>query len=212
MKLLLSILFPIAFLISCTSDDIVTKEREEFYGIFKTIAKKNFSSNSPTAQPVRVRKTNSWLSKFKQPIILVSSADHKNQATLIALGNNEEKLTWVSADGISLTFDQGILIATRGYSQDLFSLDYKNPKDLFSSNKIIYSKVHRYLGGDNRYNDITFQCTGIKIPSKKIQILDYTLAVDKFTENCKSARYEYKNEYDLLAGTTIVIISKPFKL
>ena len=117
-------------------------------------------------------------------------------------------MTWVSADGISMTFDQGVLISTRGYSQDLFSLRYKNPSKLFLHDKLTYKKVHRYLNSENRYIDITFQCLARKIPSKKIQFLEYKLIADKFLENCKSEQYNYKNEYDLLAGTGIVIFSK----
>ena len=36
------------------------------------------------------------------------------------------KLTWVSADGISVSFDNGILIATRGYSQDLMESQHSD--------------------------------------------------------------------------------------
>ena len=139
MSLKIFVLFFLVFLISCSSDDIVKKEREEFYGIYRDLAKKSFAD--PTTDPSQSRqtkgigKTRRWLSNFNQPIILISSTDFKNQATLIALGNNNEKLTWVSADGISLTFDQGVLIATRGFSQDLFSLRYTNPRKLFQSNK-----------------------------------------------------------------------------
>ena len=44
----------------------------------------------------------------------------KNTATLVALRKSTmNNLTWVSADGISVSFLNGILIATRGYSQDL---------------------------------------------------------------------------------------------
>ena len=197
-----------AFFMACTSDDIIKKERAEFYEIYKNLAKKRFSEPPKNKPPVGIKKTSRWLSKFKQPIILISSIDHKNQATLVALGNNEEKLTWVSADGISLTFDHGVLIATRGYSQDLLSLKYKNPKNMFLSNKLAYTKIHRYLNSENRYKDIVFQCKGKKILAKTIQILDYTLPVDSFIEECKSEKHSYKNEYALLAGTTIVIISK----
>ena len=208
MKTRICILFFFISLVSCTSDNLVKKEREDFYGIFRNVVKHNLSSVTKNTPSKRVKKTRLWLSKFKQPVILISSIDDKNQATLVALGNNEEKLTWVSADGISLTYDEGILIATRGYSQDLFSLQYKSPKDLFMAGAQSYNKVHRYLNGENRYNDITFRCTARKTPSKTIEILDYTIAVDKFIEECRSKRHTYKNEYDLLAGTNIVIVSK----
>ena len=45
-----------------------------------------------------------WLSKFNQPIILLSSLDGKNKATLVALGNSKINLTWVSADGLASAF------------------------------------------------------------------------------------------------------------
>ena len=39
-------------------------------------------------------------------------------------------------------------------------------------------------------------------------MLDYKITVDRFVEDCKSENYKYINEYDLLAGTTIVVKSK----
>ncbi len=209
MNLKILILCVVAFLISCSSDDVVKKEKEEFYGIYRDFAKKSITGPTKSSRPLEgIERTSSWLSNFNQPIILISSTDFKNQATLIALGNNEEKLTWVSADGISLTYDQGILIATRGYSQDLYSLKYTSPKELFGSNRLSYKKVHRYLNSENKYNDLNFRCRAKKIPSKTIQILELELTIDRFTEECESEQYSYKNEFDLLAGTTIVIVSK----
>ena len=209
MILKMFILSFVVLLISCSSDDIVKREKKEFWGIYRALAKKSFEAVPAESRPLKgIEKTRGWLSKFNQPIILISSTDFKNQATLIALGNNNEKLTWVSADGMSLTYDQGILIATRGYSQDLYSLKYKNPEDLFKSATSLYNKVHRYLNSENRYNDMTFRCEGKKIPSKTIQILELELPIDRVIEECENEHHSYKNVYDLLAGTTIVIVSK----
>ena len=200
--------FLIALIVSCSSDDITRNEKSEFIGVFRDALKRSLPDKTePTKNSVQ-KKTNQWLSKFKQPIILISSVDERTQATLVALGNNEEKLTWVSADGISLTYDQGILIATRGYSQDLLSLKYLNPIDLFKSKHIEYKKVHRYLTGDNRYDDINFKCFGKKEKPKPELFLKYKITLDKFVEDCVSNQYSYKNEYDLLSGTSIVIKSK----
>ena len=196
------------FLTTCSSDDIVRKEKNELLGIFRNITKAINSRPKEKTKVAEIKKTGLWLSKFNQPIILVSSLDKTNEATLVALGNNEEKLTWVSADGISVSYDNGVLIATRGYSQDLLSLKYRNPAKLFSSSSIEYDKVHRYLSGENEYYDIHFKCRGIKKFSKPTQILEYNLSVDTFVEKCDHGFYNYVNEYDLLAGTTIVLRSK----
>ena len=178
------------------------------YGTCLKTSNQKFSETGTDPDTKTINKTNLWLSKFTQPIILISSLDKVNQATLVALGNNDEKLTWVSADGISVSYDQGVLIATRGYSQDLLSLKYKTPANVFASPAIEYNKVHRYLSGDNDYFDINFECIGTKQKSKTIRMLDYNLTVDKFVEDCKSEDYKYVNEYDLLAGSTIVVRSK----
>ena len=201
-------IFLISLIVSCSSDDITRNEKSEFISVFRDVLKRSLQDKTEPSKSSVQKKTNQWLSKFKQPIILISSLDEKAQATLVALGNNKEKLTWVSADGISLTYDQGILIATRGYSQDLLSLKYLNPVDLFQSKKIKYNKVHRYLTSENKYDDINFKCMGKRGQSKPVIFLEYKINMDKFVEDCVSNQYSYKNEYDLLSGTSIVIKSK----
>ena len=201
-------MFFITILASCSSDEIITKEKNEYVGIFRKVIKISFPDKNNLIKPEVPKKTSQWLSRFKQPVILISSLDDKNQATLVALGNNEEKLTWVSSDGISLTFDQGVLIATRGYSQDLLALKYFNPLDLLNSKNIEYKKVHRYLTSDNKYNDVDFQCLGKRKQSKPAIFLEYKINMDKFVEDCVNDKHSYKNEYHLLSGTSVVIKSK----
>ena len=208
MRLLSLITTIMIFLSACTSDDVVKTERNEFYGIFKNIISRSLSENRIVNQPSSFPNTKKWLGNFKQPIILTSSIDKKHQATLVSLGNNEERLTWVSSDGISLSYDNGVLIATRGYSQDLLSLNYKNPNELFKSNYLQYNKTHRYLNGENRYTDVRFKCTGRKQGPQSIEIVEYTFLVDKYVETCVNKKHKYTNEYYLLSGTTVVIKSK----
>ena len=193
---------------ACTSDDVVKSEKEELWGIFKNIINKPISENAVISQTSAFPNTKKWLKKFNQPIILTSSVDKKNQATLVSLGNNEERLTWVSSDGISLSYDNGVLIATRGYSQDLLALKYAKPKKLFLSNNVQYNKIHRYLNGENKYKELQFTCTGEKLEPQSIEIVEYTLLVDRYLETCVNKYHSYKNEYDLLSGTTVVVKSK----
>ena len=208
MRLLPLTLLFMTFLSTCTSDDVVKSEKEAVWNIFKNITNKPLSENSVIGQSSAFPNTKEWLGKFNQPIILTSSINKKNQATLVSLGNNEERLTWVSSDGISLSYDEGVLIATRGYSQDLLALKYEKPSKIFSLGYLQYDKTHRYLNGVNRYNELNFKCTGKKLAPKSIEIVEYNLLVDKYVEKCVGKKHRYKNEYDLLSGTTIVIKSK----
>ena len=121
--------------ISCTSDNILRSEKNSFYAIYRSII---IRENNSSSIKVKNRKTvydRDWLSKFKQPIIVLQSLDGKTAATLVALGNYKNKLTWVSVDGISVSFENGILIATRGYSQDLLESQQNDLDTLFLSPK-----------------------------------------------------------------------------
>ena len=132
------------FCLSCSSDNITRSEKADFYNIYKDII-----IRKPAVSLTREKKeakvyNREWLSKFKQPIILLASEDGENTATLVALGNYRNKLTWVSADGISLSFENGILIATRGYSQDLMEVKYNDLDKLFTQNVLNRFKIYRF--------------------------------------------------------------------
>ncbi len=204
----LFVLFLISFVLSCTSDEIIESERKDYFSIYKNLISGNANKKSDKNQLAKQNKNSKWLSKFNQPIILISSEDERVEATLVALGNNQEKLTWVSADGISFTFDNGILIATRGYTQDLIALSHTTLKTMFKKRQKDYKKTHRYLNGENDYDDISFTCKLSKKVNHNLKILEYTIMTDKFTESCKSSTYSYDNEYYLLPKTNIVLKSK----
>ncbi len=201
-------LFSITFLLSCSSDEIIKSERKDYFSIYKNLLRGDTDKNSIENQLAKQNKDSKWLAKFNQPIVLISSEDERVHATLVALGNNQEKLTWVSADGISFTFDNGILIATRGYTQDLMALSHTTLKTMFKKIQKDYNKTHRYLNGENDHDDITFICKLSKEVNHNLKILEYSIMADKFTESCKSPNYSYENEYYLLPKTNIVLKSK----
>tara|TARA_B100001250_G_scaffold324444_1_gene288003 strand:- start:129 stop:815 length:687 start_codon:yes stop_codon:yes gene_type:complete len=204
----LILLFFISLILCCTSDDIFRAEKEDFFNMYKNILIRAPSKIVKENSLPKINNNSRWLSKFKQPIILISSEDKQVQATLVALGNNKEKLTWVSADGISLTFDNGILIATRGYKQDLIALKHPSIRTVFKNTSKNYIKIHRYINGENYYDDIQFNCSMTKQINFNLQILEHKLLADKFTELCKNKIHSYTNEYFLLPATNIVLKSK----
>ncbi len=196
------------FLFSCTSDEIKKNQSKEFSSIYKNLLKSKKLEEIQENSLARTKKDSTWLSRFNQPIVMISSENEKVQATLVALGNNGEKLTWVSSDGISLSYHNGILIATRGFSQDLISLNHPKLKKPFKHINKSYFKTHRFLDSTNQYEDITFTCMLKKKPTVSLSILNYKVSTDKVIERCDSNFQSYNNIYYLLAGTDIVLKSK----
>ena len=205
-RIILSLFF--LFSLSCSSDDIISAEKKSFYNIYKDIAIRK--ATPPPPKQINNKKVydKAWLSKFSQPIILLSSLDGKKTATLVALGNYKNRLTWVSADGISVSFLNGILIATRGYSQDLMESQNNDLYNLFSRNMKKLQKKYRYIDGENQYMELTFNCSVVAKKNTPSIFLDMKLDTTKFTETCKAGTTSHTNEYYVLPNTNIVLKSK----
>ena len=194
--------------LSCTSDNVIRSEKTNFYNIYKNII---FSAPSNSTKMVNNEKKvydREWLSKFTQPIILLSSLDEKTGASLVALGSYRNKLTWVSSDGISVSFQNGILIATRGYSQDLMESRHSDLKSFFSSSTKKRTKTYRYLSGKNDYKEFNFSCSIQSKQNTTSSFLDLKLETTKFSETCRSGSTQHTNEYYVLPNTNIVLKSK----
>ena len=207
---MIKIIFLLFFLfcLSCSSDEIVRTEKTSFYKIYRNIIISDPASTPEKVKNEKIRYDQEWLSKFNQPIILLSSLDGKLAATLVALGNYDNKLTWVSSDGISVSFSNGILIATRGYSQDLMESKQNALGVFFKSPSRKHSKTYRYLNGENEYNEFKFSCTVTVEPNTAFSLLDLKLKTTKFIESCTSGYTAHVNEYYVLPKTNIVLKSK----
>ena len=196
------------FCLSCSSDNITRSEKTDFYNIYKDIIIRKPVGSLTKEKKEKKVYNREWLSKFNQPIILLASEDGENTATLVALGNYRNKLTWVSADGISLSFENGILIATRGYSQDLMESQQNDLDTLFTDNTKKHLKKYRYLNGENQYVELIFTCSVIEKRNIDSYFLDLTLKTTKYTEICEAGDTRHTNEYYVLPDTNIVLKSK----
>ncbi len=194
--------------LSCSSDSIISSEKTSFYRIYNDIVIRKAAPSTPKQSKNKNVYDKAWLSKFSQPIILLSSLDGKKTATLVALGNYKNRLTWVSADGISVSFLNGILIATRGYSQDLLESQQNGLDTLFTDNTKKRLKKYRYLNSENQYEELIFTCSVVEKRDTPSSFLSITLETTKFTEICKAAKTSHTNEYYVLPNTSIVLKSK----
>ena len=65
----------ITIIAACSSDKIIITEKNEYIGIFRGVIRSSFSDKTEPFNPSIAKKTNQWLSEFKQPVILISSLD-----------------------------------------------------------------------------------------------------------------------------------------
>lgn len=196
------------FCAACTSDDVVRSNKTGFINIYKNIFFNFTNSGEKKISPSKIIYDQKWLASYKQPIIGISASEQSNKATLVVLGDFKDTLTWVSADGISLSFFNGVLIATRGYSQDLIESRNDNKNQVFKGYQKSYKKIFRYIGGQNDYEDFVFTCNIKSKLNHETKILNIHLNTTKFTETCNSESRNHENYFFVLPGTNIVLKSK----
>ena len=194
--------------LSCSSDDIIRSEKASVFNMYKNLIVKEQGPDLSNGSRTKISNDRKWLSKFKQPIISLLSSDGSSQATLVALGNYKNKLTWVSSDGISVSFEDGVLLATRGYSQDLMESEHGNIKNLFNLSTKSRNKTYRYLDGQNNYEEQKFSCSITFKKNTTSRILDLDLKTTELKEVCESEDSRHTNLYYLLPDTGIVLKSK----
>ncbi len=72
---------------------------------------------------LRARLTDDYIARLAVPLILVQVPQRGLVATLVPTGQNGTVRSWRSRDAVQLSYDQGVLVATRGLGHDLMSAD-----------------------------------------------------------------------------------------
>ena len=146
----------------------------------------------PAPDP-RAGLTRAALEEAGQPV-LYAALPKRNAASLLGLtGRNDTVLTWQTPDNISLSFDEGVLTATRGLGFDLMSAET--------------AETRRMLAGAERPGAATRGCTAISTASivtgskaicadgdtrrETITLVGATREVTRIAESCTAPGLEF---------------------
>ena len=107
--------------------------------------------------------------------------------------------TWLGADGATVTFERGVLKASRGMGDDLMGSYSSMPKwSQIKHNKKSFHREFRRINGNNQISIRIFKCQIRRNKTKEvIEIWKLKFRVTKFEENCYHNGLEIKNNYYL---------------
>lgn len=80
-------------------------------------------------------------------------------AELSRSGQNGSVTTWASRDGISVSYDRGVLVATRGLGDDLMAADAGPTLAALAGRPGEYRRTMRYLDAEDHARYILLGCT-----------------------------------------------------
>ena len=197
MNKFLTILIIISTLVSCSNSP------ELDTGEIKTLAliRKAFQESKKPKLFVDARNllSRKQIDKAGTPVLFVELVASGQNGTLTPYPGQGVGQTWLGADGATITFQKGILKASRGMGDDLMgSFSSIPPWAKINYETEPYSRKMIYVTGNNRISEHIFKCDIQKSKFKEvINIWDLKFQVRRFEENCYDKNFGIRNVYYL---------------
>ncbi len=125
-------------------------------------------------------------------------------AILSRVAVSADVTTWSAVDNVTLSFRQGVLVASRGLGFDLMGADAQATLDAFAGRgEETYRRQMRYLTGEHHSTYLTAGCRMARAGSEG----NKELRLQRFDEHCKASDNKFTNSY-WLDGSGNVVRSK----
>ena len=147
---------------------------------------------APNVEQMRAALTPEVLARINVPVILVQVPNRDAVALLTKVGTNQGVDTYLSADGISISLRNGMLVATRGLGFDLMRTDTKRPLAAIAAAPQSISRTYDHLNGENHLISVTYDCSYTAITARQTQ------------ETCTSSGQSFDNRYQRNGAGRIV--------
>ncbi|GAA3859983.1 YjbF family lipoprotein [Celeribacter arenosi] len=111
-------------------------------------------------------------------------------------GTNGGVVTWVTADKLSMSFDGPVLTATRGFGNDLMSLEDGGASAIIARRGSgTVQKTYRFLDGLDRTARLPSTCTIKPGARETIANGDIRVSATVVTESCSAGGQKFNNVY-----------------
>ena len=192
----LSIFLALVGTVSCSNNsELETGEIKIFQVFQKVLSQPKKPEVFLDARQLLSRKK---VDEFQKPILYVKLETGQN-GTLTQYPGQGVGQTWLGADGATITFDRGVLKASRGMGDDLMGSSSFSPQwTKINDNKKVYIRELNYLTGNNKTSSLLLKCKMKKNQElERIEIWEVKFLVRKFTEECFNDHKEITNIYYL---------------
>ncbi|MEO0356704.1 MAG: YjbF family lipoprotein [Pseudomonadota bacterium] len=159
------------------------------------------SSATPETKPVSIDRAQ--FANVNAPIWVVTLEETGDLATIVQSAQNGPITTFQGADSVSVSFANGVVVATRGFGDDLMQSDMRGVVRGLQQGGGRYDKDMSYLDGQNQLETLRFQCTLVSQANEKIEILGKSHQTRRFVETCEHTDRQVTNRYWLENGKVV---------
>lgn len=147
-----------------------------------------------------VPTTRARLAQFKTPMIMAELPTRGMFTFVVPSGVNGDVETWASADDKTISFRQGIVVATRGFGPDLMQSVGPSISQVASASGSV-RRVYYYLDGADQTQRRDFTCTLSNLGPATITVVERQHTTRHVAEVCTGDSGSFTNEYWFENGT-----------
>jgi hypothetical protein len=137
-----------------------------------------------SASDIRGRLNEEVVAQFRgAPLLIATMGEPSTSSILFGVGENKGVVTFYTPDQVSLSFRDGVLVATRGLGFDLMYAEVSESIRAIASKNGTIVRTHETLRGDNTLMKRTFQCA--------VRTSEY----GKVVEGCSDGEVDFQNVY-----------------
>ncbi|MFG5384915.1 YjbF family lipoprotein [Yoonia sp. R2-816] len=136
--------------------------------------------------------------------IRVNIRDLNRWDTSVQAGSNANRATWVDSANISVTFENGIVVATRGLVRDLMAADVSQSWAAIRSGGGEAQRVHEFLTNMDGISTELLQCRIASQGREVVERLQIKQNTTRFEEKCGNENLQFANVYWVNDAGTII--------
>jgi hypothetical protein len=135
-----------------------------------------------------------------ETIMLVELPEAERAALVTPWGRNGSVATWRSPDNVSLSYDGGVLVATRGLGNDLMTSDVAGTRAALAGASGRYERFQTHLNGEGETVLRAFSCEMAGPVPEALTIFGLTQQTQRYAETCNTLGFAIENSYWLANG------------
>lgn len=135
------------------------------------------------------------LAASETPVILAAVPTLGVADVFQKIGANGERITWISSHGMTITLDHGVIVATRGFGEDIYAADNNGLSQALKSGSGDYERRIEQLNSSDEITRIEFLCELQTVGPDKVTVLDRSFDATKLQETCRSEEVAFGNFY-----------------
>ena len=154
--------------------------------------------------PEKVAITRAMVDQLPGDILVVEAYEGTTRVLMVPAASNLNRVTWLSEDNVSITTENGLVIATRGFPRDLMAADVLESRRAILQGGGTEVRTHETLSDLDGISTELLQCRIAPEAAEIISVVERPVQTLRFAEACDGETYDFTNTYWVdLSGTII---------